>query len=123
MEVWMKMCRGETPLQDLKTQTTSDNLDSPTSPSSPLSSPLHHHTCPPVNVPSGTVPETPQARVVLYLAECYARVAIEERNHPKVSPNFNVNYINSYEFCDITGQHRGCITFLLMTPLKISDFR
>lgn len=83
MEVWMKMCRGETPLQDLKTQTTSDNLDSPTSPSSPLSSPLHHHTCPPVNVPSGTVPETPQARVVLYLAECYARVAIEERNHPK----------------------------------------
>jgi ubiquitin conjugation factor E4 B len=98
MEVLSQFGRGENPLQDLApcapcNQTTPDNLDSPgvssssPAPLSPLLSPvatLPHH--PMSVVPLASDPHQDiHTRSFMYLMDCYARVAMEERNHPKVS--------------------------------------
>ena len=100
MEVLAQFGRGENPLRDLApggmcTQGTPDNLDSPgvssssPAPLSPLLSPvvtLPHHPMAIMCQASDTL-QNSHARILLYLMECYARVAVEERNHPKVSSN------------------------------------
>ncbi|KAJ9575045.1 hypothetical protein L9F63_007780, partial [Diploptera punctata] len=73
MEVLAQFGRGENPLRDLApggmaSQGTPDNLDSP-GVSSSISDTL----------------QSAHGRILLYLMECYARVAVEERNHPKRS--------------------------------------
>jgi hypothetical protein len=97
MEVLSQFGRGENPLQDLApcvpcSQTTPDNLDSPgVSSSSPA--PLSPLLSPVVSLPHNHVTAVPPAsdthqnihtRSLMYLMDCYARVAVEERNHPKV---------------------------------------
>jgi ubiquitin conjugation factor E4 B len=97
MEVLLKFGRGENPLQDLApcgpcSQTTPDNLDSPgVSSSSPA--PLSPLLSPVVSLPHNSVTVVPPAsdthqnihtQSLMYLMDCYARVAVEERNHPKV---------------------------------------
>jgi len=97
MEVLSQFGRGENPLQDLApcrpcSQTTPDNLDSPgVSSSSPV--PLSPLLSPVVSLPHNPVTSVPTAsdthqnihtQSLMYLMDCYARVAVEERNHPKV---------------------------------------
>ncbi|XP_066992504.2 ubiquitin conjugation factor E4 B isoform X2 [Anabrus simplex] len=92
MEVLSQFGRGENPLQDLVcvapgASSTPDNLDSPTSPVavSPLLSPvvtLPHY---PMGSTSTETQQTVHTRSLMYLVDCYARVAVEERNHPKRS--------------------------------------
>lgn len=97
MEVLSQFGRGENPLQDLApchpcSQTTPDNLDSPgVSSSSPV--PLSPLLSPVVSLPRNPVTSVPTAsdthqnihtQSLMYLMDCYARVAVEERNHPKV---------------------------------------
>lgn len=97
MEVLSQFGRGENPLQDLVpcgpcNQTTPDNLDSPgVSSSSPV--PLSPLLSPVVSLPHNPVTSVSRAsdthqnihtQSLMYLMDCYARVAVEERNHPKV---------------------------------------
>lgn len=78
--------RGEDPLKDITVDMSSDREDSPNSQASPLLSPV-------VTLPSYQLPAIPlpignkslQPKSLTYLLECYSRVAIEERNHPKVT--------------------------------------
>ncbi|PNF25093.1 hypothetical protein B7P43_G02009 [Cryptotermes secundus] len=98
MEVLSQLGRGENPLQDLApcaacNQTTPDNLDSPgvssssPAPLSPLLSPvatLPHHPMSVVPLSSDSQQDI-HTRSLMYLMDCYARVAMEERNHPKRS--------------------------------------
>jgi len=96
MEVLSQFGRGENPLQDLApcgpcNQTTPDNLDSPgvssssPAPLSPLLSPvvLPHHPMTVVPLASD-IQQGIHTRSLTYLMDCYTRVALEERNHPKV---------------------------------------
>ena len=94
MEVLSQFGRGENPLRDLApcSQGTPDNLDSPgvssssPAPLSPLLSPvvtLPHHPMAVVSQSADSQHST-HTRILMYLMECYARVAVEERNHPKV---------------------------------------
>jgi ubiquitin conjugation factor E4 B len=107
MEVLSQLGRGENPLQDLApcaacNQMTPDNVDSPgvssssPAPLSPLLSPvatLPHH--PMTVVPLASDPQQDiHTRSLMYLMDCYARVAVEERNHPKV-----INYMTVFPSC------------------------
>lgn len=97
MEVLSQFGRGENPLRDLAAcgpcnQTIPDNLDSPgvssssPAPISPLLSPvvsLPHHPMTAVPVPADTQ-QGSHTLSLMYLMDCYARVTVEERNHPKV---------------------------------------
>jgi len=85
MEVLCMFSRGKDPLKDITMDMSSDREDSPNSQASPLLSPV-------VTLPSYQLPAIPlpignklsQPKSLTYLLECYSRVAIEERNHPKV---------------------------------------
>ena len=101
MEVLAQFGRGENPMRDLApvgmSQGTPDNLDSPgvssssPAPLSPLLSPvvtLPHHPMAMMSQSSDAL-QNSHARILLYLMECYARVAVEERNHPKVQNDNN----------------------------------
>jgi ubiquitin conjugation factor E4 B len=97
MEVLSQFGRGENPLRDLApcgpcNQTTPNNLDSPgVGSSSPA--PLSPMLSPVVTLPQHPMTVVPlaadtqqgiHAQSLMYLMDCYARVTVEERNHPKV---------------------------------------
>ncbi|XP_033342971.1 ubiquitination factor E4B isoform X1 [Megalopta genalis] len=79
MEVLCMFTRGEDPLKEINVETSSDREDSPNSQTSPLLSPV------------GTLCrcdiccKSSQPKSLTYLLDCYSRVAVEERNHPKKS--------------------------------------
>lgn len=85
MEVLYMFSRGEDPLKEITSEISSDREDSPNSQASPLLSPV-------MTVPSYQLSTLPlpagskslQPKSLIYLLDSYSRVAIEERNHPKV---------------------------------------
>ncbi|GLG94106.1 Ubiquitin conjugation factor E4 B [Gryllus bimaculatus] len=95
IEVLSMFNRGENPLQEVTigvsvggSSTPIDALDSPTSPQlTPSLSPVAALPLPTTGVLGGAPPADGQQSVMSrslgYLADCYARVAVEERNHPK----------------------------------------
>lgn len=78
--------RGEEdPLKDITVDMSSDREDSPNSQASPLLSPvvaLPSYQLPTIPLPIGD--KSSQPKSLTYLLDCYSRIAIEERNHPKV---------------------------------------
>ncbi|KAL0120658.1 hypothetical protein PUN28_008383 [Cardiocondyla obscurior] len=86
MEVLCMFSNSEDPLKDITVDMSSDRQDSPNNQASPLLSPA-------VALPSYQLPAMPlpitskssQPKSLIYLLDCYSRVAIEERNHPKRS--------------------------------------
>jgi ubiquitin conjugation factor E4 B len=97
MEVLSHFGRGENPLRDLVpcgpcNQTTPNNVDSPgvgsssPTPLSPMLSPVAALPQHPVNVVpiAADTQQGIHAQSLMYLMDCYARVTVEERNHPKV---------------------------------------
>ncbi|KRT81780.1 hypothetical protein AMK59_5523 [Oryctes borbonicus] len=94
MEALVQIATGRNPFKDLvQTPEQTDNISlssfsvSPTQNLSPSPSPIG--SCPVPLLPmkiSGTNNElSPQIIALNYLMDCYSRVAIEERNHPKKS--------------------------------------
>lgn len=89
MEVMYMFVRGEDPMREIVVSTPSDREDSPNSQASPLLSPIA--TLPSYSVSTLTLPsgsKLAQPKSFLYLLDCYTRVAVEERNHPKVGNQF-----------------------------------
>lgn len=87
MEVLYMFSRGEDPMREIAVTPPSDREDSPNSQASPMLSPVAAAALPPY--PASTLPlpsgsKIAQPKSFLYLLDCYTRVAIEERNHPKV---------------------------------------
>lgn len=77
--------KGEDPLKDITVDMSSDRQDSPNNQASPLLSPvvaLPSYQLPTMPLPIGS--KSSQPKSLTYLLDCYSRVAIEERNHPKV---------------------------------------
>ncbi|XP_076223134.1 ubiquitination factor E4B isoform X2 [Nomia melanderi] len=79
MEILCMFTRGEDPLKEINAKISSDREDSPNSQTSPLLSPVAtlcrcDICCNPF-----------QPKSLTYLLDCYSRVAVEERNHPKKS--------------------------------------
>ncbi|OXU26331.1 hypothetical protein TSAR_003121 [Trichomalopsis sarcophagae] len=108
MEVLFKIANGEDPLKDIAVDMSLECQDSPTSQAcSPMLSPVQTNTPTPIatattaattttttsvptNPSSSTSAPSPnesmtQCKSLIYLLDCYARIAIEERNHPKRS--------------------------------------
>ena len=85
MEVLYMFARGDDPLKEMAINTPSDREDSPHSEASPLLSPVAavgpSSSTSWINLPSCS---KPQPKSFDYLMDCYSRVAVEERNHPKV---------------------------------------
>ncbi|KAG7198729.1 hypothetical protein KM043_001720 [Ampulex compressa] len=85
-EVLNMFARDEDPLKEIATDMSSDREDSPNSQASPLLSPVV--TLPTYQLPTLPLPvgcKSSQPKSLVYLMDCYSRVAIEERNHPKRS--------------------------------------
>lgn len=85
MEVLRMFSREENPLKNVTVDMSSDREDSPNSQASPLLSPvvtLPSYQLPTIPLPIGN--KSSQPKSFTYLLDCYSRVAIEERNHPKV---------------------------------------
>ncbi|KZC14831.1 Ubiquitin conjugation factor E4 B [Dufourea novaeangliae] len=79
MEVLCMFTRGEDPLKEITTETSSDKEDSPNSQTSPLLSPVA------TLCRCDICYKSSQPKSLIYLLDCYSRVAVEERNHPKKS--------------------------------------
>ncbi|XP_068966391.1 ubiquitin conjugation factor E4 B [Bombus flavifrons] len=79
MEVLCMFMRDEDPLKEINIDTSSDREDSPNSQTSPLQSPVTTFCRCDICCKSS------QPKSLIYLLDCYSRVAIEERNHPKKS--------------------------------------
>lgn len=100
MDVLCQFANGDNPLQGLSVSTSGAPDDSPSSPGAP------HN---PVNLPplpqcSNSQESAPkQTDGLCYLMSCYSRVAVEERNHPKVKSCMNLNLLEgdniSRTFC------------------------
>lgn len=85
MEVLCMYSKGEDPLKDITVDMSSDRQDSPNNQASPLLSPvvaLPSYQLPTMPLPIGS--KSSQPKSLTYLLDCYLRVAVEERNHPKV---------------------------------------
>lgn len=82
MEVLYMFSRDEDPLKEITMDVSLSLEDSPNSQTSPLLSPI-------MTLPNSPLPvifsEKSQPKSLVYLMDCYTRVAIEERNHPKRS--------------------------------------
>lgn len=78
MEVLCMFMRDEDPLKEINIDISSDREDSPNSQTSPLQSPVTTFCRCDICCKSS------QPKSLIYLLDCYSRVAIEERNHPKV---------------------------------------
>ncbi|XP_046429762.1 ubiquitin conjugation factor E4 B [Neodiprion fabricii] len=84
MEVLCMFSRGEDPLKEITSDASSDREGSPSSQASPLLSPVVTlPSCPVPTLPLPTAGKSQQPKSLIYLFECYSRVAVEERNHPK----------------------------------------
>ena len=86
MEVLFKFAAGEDPLKDIAVDVSLDCQDSPNSQASPLLSPI---TTQPSDTSTNQInaaieDKSQQTKSLLYLLDSYSRVAVEERNHPKV---------------------------------------
>ncbi|CAK9828567.1 Ubiquitin conjugation factor E4 B [Anthophora retusa] len=77
MEVLCMFVRDEDPLKEINVDTSSDREDSPNSQASPLLSPVATFCRCEICCKST------QPKSLTYLLDCYSRVAVEERNHPK----------------------------------------
>jgi len=85
MEVLCMFSKDEDPLKDIMIDMSSDRQDSPNNQTSPLLSPvtvLPSYQLPTMPVPTCSKASLPKS--LIYLLDCYSRVAVEERNHPKV---------------------------------------
>lgn len=86
IEVLHLFSRGEDLLKDIVIDKLSDCEDSPNSQESPsLLSPIvvpPSFELPTIPLPIGT--KLTQPKSLLYLLDCYLRIATEEKNHPKV---------------------------------------
>lgn len=92
MEVLSQFSNGNNPLQGLSVSSSGVLDDSPSSPGAP-------HT--PINLPplpsSSNQESLPkQTDGLFYLMSCYSRVAVEERNHPKVNHNQKLAISSTY---------------------------
>lgn len=87
MEVIVQISNGNNPFKDLIQNPTTDGGD--TSSINSLSpSPSPSHSCPIPSLPLKRLDQTDDGPLNLalnYLMDCYNRVAVEERNHPKRS--------------------------------------
>lgn len=89
MEVLQKFIHGEDPMKDIAVDNIAvDCKDSPNSQSSPMlspdaQSPFGCSSSQSQQLPS-TLDKTLQPKNLKYLFDCYSRVAVEERNYPKV---------------------------------------
>ncbi|XP_076648891.1 ubiquitination factor E4B isoform X2 [Halictus rubicundus] len=79
MEVLCMFTRGEDPLKEINVETSSDREDSPNSQTSPLLSPVA------ILCRCDICCKLSEPKSFPYLLDCYSRVAVEERNHPKKS--------------------------------------
>ncbi|XP_076290727.1 ubiquitination factor E4B isoform X2 [Lasioglossum baleicum] len=79
MEVLCMFTRGEDPLKEITVETSSDREDSPNSQTSPLLSPVA------ILCRCDICCKLSEPKSFPYLLDCYSRVAVEERNHPKKS--------------------------------------
>jgi len=84
MEVLCMFSKAEDPLKDITVDMSSDRQDSPNNQASPLLSPVvfPSYQLPTMPLPIGS--KSSQPKSLTYLLDCYSRIAIEERNHPKV---------------------------------------
>lgn len=78
MEILCMFTRGEDPLKEINVKISSDREDSPNSQTSPLLSPVA------TPCRCDICCKSSQPKSLTYLLDCYSRVAVEERNHPKV---------------------------------------
>lgn len=78
MEILCMFTRGDDPLKEINADMSSDREDSPNSQASPLLSPIA------TLCRCDICCKSSQPKSLLYLLDCYTRVATEERNHPKV---------------------------------------
>lgn len=88
MEVLQLFTRGEDPLNGITSDVSSDREDSPDSRTSPLetNSVITHPTSSSCALSTLIfMKKDTQPKSLLYLLDCYAKAAIEERNHPKRS--------------------------------------
>lgn len=86
MEVLYMFSRGEDPLKEIAADMSSDREDSPNSQASPSLSPVVTlPSCPVPTLPLSSSTKSLQPKSLIYLLDCYSRVAVEERNHPKRS--------------------------------------
>lgn len=86
MEVLFKFVAGEDPLKDIAVDASLDCQDSPNSQTSPMLSPILAYSSNSA-VPASTTnneEQSPRTKSLIYLLDSYSRVAVEERNHPKV---------------------------------------
>ncbi|XP_012285979.1 ubiquitin conjugation factor E4 B [Orussus abietinus] len=84
MEVLYMFTRGADPLEEIFVDPPSDGEDSPVNQASPLLGiVVAPRSVPTLSMPSGT--KSLQPRSLVYLLDCYSRIAVEERNHPKRS--------------------------------------
>jgi ubiquitin conjugation factor E4 B len=86
MEVLFKFASGEDPLKDIAVDVSLDCQDSPNDQASPMLSPVTTH---PINSSANQLnasneDQSTQSKSLAYLLDSYSRVAVEERNHPKV---------------------------------------
>ena len=79
MEILCMFTRGDDPLKEINADMSSDREDSPNSQASPLLSPIA------TLCRCDICCKSSQPKSLLYLLDCYTRVATEERNHPKKS--------------------------------------
>ncbi|XP_018354562.1 PREDICTED: ubiquitin conjugation factor E4 B [Trachymyrmex septentrionalis] len=86
MEILCMFSKREDLLTDITVDMSSDRQDSPNNQASPLLSPvmaLPSYQLPTMPLPIGS--KSSQPKSLTYLLNCYSRIAIEERNHPKRS--------------------------------------
>lgn len=79
MEVLCMFVKDEDPLKEINVDISSNREDSPNSQTSPLLSPVATFCRCDICCKSS------QSKSFTYLLDCYSRVAVEERNHPKKS--------------------------------------
>lgn len=86
MEVLFKFVAGEDPLKDIAVDASLDCQDSPNSQTSPMLSPtlVYSSTSSAPIASTSNEDQSPRTKSLIYLFDSYSRVAVEERNHPKV---------------------------------------
>ncbi|XP_011502068.1 PREDICTED: ubiquitin conjugation factor E4 B [Ceratosolen solmsi marchali] len=88
MEVLFKFANGEDPLKDIAIDISLDCQDSPNDPkASPMLSPVTSNSINPLanQLNASNEDQSTHSKSLAYLIDSYARVAVEERNHPKRS--------------------------------------
>lgn len=126
MEVLCMFSRGEDPLREITSDAPSDREDSPHSQASPLLSPVVTlPSCPVPTLPLPAAGKSQQPKSLVYLLDCYSRVAVEERNHPKVKyhPDFILrhSFTSTYSLSEI--QHPAALRSSLSFTRSVCSAR